>query len=997
MQSNRLETRTSNTMLKGMILASLGMAVSLSSAAPVKSGADAKQGELVSMKIRNAGSQSLLVESPTARSSIAQFTQDDVPYSMLLRNKVVVRTNGAVDIQALLAALPNSLGSVVLEGNLADRDDAWELTTQDVRTAIAVAEQLSLSDGVRVAFVDSGRIPNTKAVAAQAQAQRERASSAWTKASKDTSAQAPGIKAIDPNVQPAGTSDPNLASFWHLKNTQAVYLNRDNNITQNIYDVMGYTGAGITVGLARRNNLDHLEFDHTDIDDNYDVELTMPIDTTLRPPDRSMTALAGVIAGERDNGIGGHGIAPNARIAGMSTGTDLLLSNMLDYERNAIDVKVIPSPGQREFTDLGFASGYNDGAVADYVGDFFRNSINFGRDKKGSILVFSGGFARATEYIFGLAKFYPDPYDSNKFIDLRDHGGIDELFIGNYLDIIDEEEGGGFVGGALFPEANLIGPTYIRAQTYMYPFANDRLTFLINSVSEDGFADMNQAIGPGVFASVYTGTSNTVTSFDNALANPPSGLFSTVPFNSIDELPDPTTNPLADGNTLDDVLNINGSSAAIAGGIIALMLEANPTLTIRDIQHILFESIFESTRATNVKFPIFTPNREYIDVNRVLPALDPSDAGDFAFNRWSFWQVNAALHPLPSGGVAAIRHSDQFGFGTIDAELAITKAETWTGAPKLFVLDTGRVDEDSGVGDEEETRVPLEIPDAEFVVISDVTTRLLDGASRGDLNQIQFCVRNNLVIESIVVELTAEGNGVNDLFIELLGPYGTHSNLAYPTTLNDQGTTFPLNFTDDESDNGFSSGILGTTDMALIRHEFTTFKHWGELSGGVWRLNFYDFGPDSENEEGTPSEDGPPAVPAVPNRHTLGVFGLPGSEFREEKQITAFRIKIYGYESGEEPFLSCNPYNTACPADLNADGVVNSADFNLFLSWYLAGDLRADLNDNGRVDFFDVSSFQGIFRPGFCVIGGGAPDATGGRPRPGGSDASDSNPPTRPI
>ena len=65
--------------------------------------------------------------------------------------------------------------------------------------------------------------------------------------------------------------------------------------------------------------------------------------------------------------------------------------------------------------------------------------------------------------------------------------------------------------------------------------------------------------------------------------------------------------------------------------------------------------------------------------------------------------------------------------------------------------------------------------------------------------------------------------------------------------------------------------------------------------------------------------------------------------------------------------------------------------------WYVTGDIRADLNDNGVVDFFDISAFQGIFRPGFCVVGGGAPPATGGRPHPNGTDASDSNPPTRPI
>jgi subtilase family protein len=959
MQSNNAPGTISNPLLKRMLLAAMGLAVSTAYAAPVKGTHSDTEGELIAIKVRGQESRTIQLHSPDASVSIADIADRDEPYQLLLRNKVVVRAQGMKTVRTLIASLPDSVGQVVLEGSLGDRTDAWELTTENVRTAIAVAELLSQSDQVTYAFVDSGQYADPELTIQSAWRQ---ARNNGTGSELSRSKIAPGIQPTDPNVDPAGTSDPDLASFWHLNNLNAMFLGNDNNVTQDIYDVLGYTGAGITIGIARPGRVEHLDSAHTDIDDNYDADLTMPVDTTLFPPDRTLTSIAGIIAGERDNGIGGHGIAPNAQFASMSTGTDLLLANMLTYEQSNIDVKVIPSPaitGSNEFTTFNFASGYNDGAVNDYVGDYFRNSLRFGRNRKGSIFVFSGGFSQ--DFNMTSMPFYPDPYDA---------GGFDDLLLGNELEIIDAEEGGLFT----------VGPTYIRAQTYMYPFASDRLTFLINGVGEDGIADMNQAIGPSVFASVYTGTSNAMSYWDNG-GTVPRGIFASIPGNGTDEIPDQTTNFMADVNQFTDVVQVNGSSAAITGGIIALMLEANPNLSVRDIQHIFFESIFESTRNQAIKFPEFDPTLQYLVPNAVRGQT----------GTYSFWQINAALHPLPAGGVASIRHSDQYGFGVIDAELAVTKAETWTGAPQLVALDTGRVDEDSGVGDAEETRVPLVIADAAFAELSETATMLTQSTVP---SQIRICVRNNIVIESIVVELTATGSYWNEIFTFIESPYGTRSNLSYPTTRNAVGTSFAEDLFDDERDAAYNPGTLGNDQMALIRHEFTTFKHWGELSGGNWTLNFIDFAPDSENVEGEASTD---MDPAMPNVHDLGVFGLPGSNYRDEKEVTAFRIRIYGYEVGEPPFLGCDPFNTSCPADINADGVVSTADFNLFLEWYFAGDIRADLNDNGIIDFFDISAYRAIFQPGFCTVGGGAPPFTGGRPRPGSNDAGDTNPPTRPI
>lgn len=55
---------------------------------------------------------------------------------------------------------------------------------------------------------------------------------------------------------------------------------------------------------------------------------------------------------------------------------------------------------------------------------------------------------------------------------------------------------------------------------------------------------------------------------------------------------------------------------------------------------------------------------------------------------------------------------------------------------------------------------------------------------------------------------------------------------------------------------------------------------------------------------------------------------------------------------------------TVNPADLNDDGELNFFDVSIFLNAYNSGDLVADLNGDGILSFFDVSSFLGYFNQG---------------------------------
>jgi subtilisin family serine protease len=97
--------------------------------------------------------------------------------------------------------------------------------------------------------------------------------------------------------------------------------------------------------------------------------------------------------------------------------------------------------------------------------------------------------------------------------------------------------------------------------------------------------------------------------------------------------------PLNIGNSNQCDLDFSGTSAAtpVAAGVAALVLEANPNLTYRDVQAVL------ATTATRV------------------------DSGE------SSWTMNSA----------GVHHSRKFGFGRVNALAAVQTARTWTNLPAV--------------------------------------------------------------------------------------------------------------------------------------------------------------------------------------------------------------------------------------------------------------------------------------------------------------------------
>nr|XP_039265974.1 uncharacterized protein LOC120341514 [Styela clava] len=192
-----------------------------------------------------------------------------------------------------------------------------------------------------------------------------------------------------------------------------------------------------------------------------------------------------------------------------------------------------------------------------------------------------------------------------------------------------------------------------------------------------------------------------------------------------------------------------GTSAAtpLAAGMVALMLEARPCLTWRDIQHIM-----------------------------VMTAIKIKPDGEE-------WTTNSA----------GFHHSDERGFGLLNAWRMVNAARVWRPVPWLTSLD-------------------LECPDRHQIIPNTKKRALIVKM----LVTEKQC-RNNMVytLEQVLITVDIEHPRRGDLFISLVCPSGTTSVIGGPRKNDDS-----------------SSGLWNWT--------FATVKCWGEQPFGTYRLIIHD-------------------------------------------------------------------------------------------------------------------------------------------------------------
>lgn len=252
-------------------------------------------------------------------------------------------------------------------------------------------------------------------------------------------------------------------------------------------------------------------------------------------------------------------------------------------------------------------------------------------------------------------------------------------------------------------------------------------------------------------------------------SNPGANNFVCAPSNYVIDYPVNTrswgiTTTTIDGYT--DEFGGTSSATPLVAGVVALMLEANPGLTWRDVQHILAETAWQND------------------------AENP------------FWQRNGAGY----------MYSPDYGFGTVDAEAAVTTAMNWQNVGPYEML-----------GPFEAAGLPAAIPDNTPGGIMSSTV-------------VNTPAAFNIEHVEVTVAATHDRLNVNDLQITLISPNGTEVNLEKPLPQY-RNYYFPYVF----DVYGYAVRFPDVEEYPPPPPpEFMTVAFWGEDPSGEWTLQVED-------------------------------------------------------------------------------------------------------------------------------------------------------------
>ena len=479
-----------------------------------------------------------------------------------------------------------------------------------------------------------------------------------------------------------GLTDPLATQQWHLKNTgQNAFADGvgvagiDINV-EPVYSTFGFTGNGVIAAVVDTG----MEIAHEDLAANVVLNGSWNFLNSTADPTNTVdttgdhgTSVSGLIAMAR-NTVGGIGVAPTARLKGFN----FLSSNQ----------------SQQFFLDsLGGSTASPNSS------DVFVFNQSFGISPTSSTQV--------------------DPTDEAQYLSgvtsLR--GGKGALYV--------KAAGNGFNGPC--------GPTGLSCENANFDPTNTLpYQIVAGAVNADGIKASystagsaiwvsapggefgeNAALAPGLPANAYepamvtTDQSGCVNGYSRTAATNSNFNRGTVP----------STN-----TTCNYTNTMNGTSSAtpVTAGAIALILEANPALTWRDVKHIL-ASTARQIDAARPAVSVALTGGSYV----AEPAWTTNFAG-FKFHNW-------------------------YGFGMVNASAAVNMARSYTLGQLGTFANTGFISSPA---------LSLSIPDSSAVGVMNALT--VPGAP------VQ-------VIEAVQIRVSAAHPFTGDLGIELTSPQGTRS------------------------------------------------------------------------------------------------------------------------------------------------------------------------------------------------------------------------------
>ena len=420
-----------------------------------------------------------------------------------------------------------------------------------------------------------------------------------------------GFKTSTSNVTVSLKIDPLIANQWHLQNNGLSAFSTTLPTAGNDMNVAGawsagYTGKGIKVAVVDTG----LEVAHEDLSANIDKPNSRNfLDGSTDPTPNSVgedhgTQVAGIIGAVAFNGKGGRGVAYNSTLRGYN----YLAASSLANLGNALGMASYSQDNDVFNESFGSSYTYLPAYSSTYEA-IYSNLLTL-RSGKGAVLLKSVG-----------NEFRVDSANISTFCTNAKNFGVS---CSSPSTDVRNTNVGTIVVGAI--NADGVKSSYSSAGSAIWVSAPGG-EFGYNS----NFAPTTSgnSLKPAIVTTSLSGCGN-YSSKDN----------------SLDSLGD---NTYASRCQYTARMNGSSSSAPNVSGVVALMLEANPNLSSRDVKHILAKTAKKTD-----------PNNVGVTTSTMISGTSVTlDQG---------WVINSSGQWF----------SNWYGFGSVDASAAVTMAKTYT-------------------------------------------------------------------------------------------------------------------------------------------------------------------------------------------------------------------------------------------------------------------------------------------------------------------------------
>jgi len=411
-------------------------------------------------------------------------------------------------------------------------------------------------------------------------------------------------------------SDPLLKHQWHIQNTGQDAFSSTFPVAGNDMNVTGawaagYSGKGIKIGVADTG----LEAAHEDLAANVDLSHSFNFLTGLNDPSRAPsdpgfdhgTAVAGIIGAVAFNAKGGRGVAYGTRLRGY---------NLL-------------APGA--FSVANMAASLGSAAIS-ADNDLFNVSFEVA---VAALPTFSGA------------------YQSIAVNSLSLRGGLGAAIV--------NAAGNEFLDWPSSPGTGICNTANTYRVSCGNPAADERrggyVPIIVGAIDGDGRHSSYSNTGSSLWISAPGGEYGLNASYTSSGPNfapaivttSRSGCVNSANPSAVNALDSKGANPLAP--ICQYTATMNGTSAATpnVAGVVAMMLEANPKLSVRDIKYILAKT----ARRVDANF-------SGVSASDIIPGSTVVLEQGWVTNSagWSF--------------------SNRYGLGAVDAAAAVTMAKSYT-------------------------------------------------------------------------------------------------------------------------------------------------------------------------------------------------------------------------------------------------------------------------------------------------------------------------------